>query len=99
MCTHTNQNEAATLTLTKVWDGSFVNDAVDLSISAQSGTAAGSSIAPSTTISTSLLVVSGEDVTLGEVFTTGNASDYEICLLYTSPSPRDQRGSRMPSSA
>ena len=27
---------------------------------------------------------------------TGNAS---ACLLYTSPSPRDQRGSRMPSSA
>ena len=25
--------------------------------------------------------------------------DYERCLLYTSPSPRDQRGSRMPSSA
>ena len=24
---------------------------------------------------------------------------YQICLLYTSPSPRDQRGSRMPSSA
>ena len=23
----------------------------------------------------------------------------ETCLLYTSPSPRDQRGSRMPSSA
>ena len=28
----------------------------------------------------------------------GNLDD-EICLLYTSPSPRDQRGSRMPSSA
>ena len=33
------------------------------------------------------------------------AEDYKIgicnyvCLLYTSPSPRDQRGSRMPSSA
>ena len=27
------------------------------------------------------------------------ASDIHICLLYTSPSPRDQRGSRMPSSA
>ena len=27
----------------------------------------------------------------------GNASKH--CLLYTSPSPRDQRGSRMPSSA
>ena len=25
--------------------------------------------------------------------------DYMCCLLYTSPSPRDQRGSRMPSSA
>ena len=24
---------------------------------------------------------------------------YNDCLLYTSPSPRDQRGSRMPSSA
>ena len=24
---------------------------------------------------------------------------YGVCLLYTSPSPRDQRGSRMPSSA
>ena len=26
-------------------------------------------------------------------------SEYVTCLLYTSPSPRDQRGSRMPSSA
>ena len=26
-------------------------------------------------------------------------SEFESCLLYTSPSPRDQRGSRMPSSA
>ena len=25
--------------------------------------------------------------------------EYKYCLLYTSPSPRDQRGSRMPSSA
>ena len=28
-----------------------------------------------------------------------SSAPYEICLLYTSPSPRDQRGSRMPSSA
>ena len=27
------------------------------------------------------------------------ADQYRSCLLYTSPSPRDQRGSRMPSSA
>ena len=29
----------------------------------------------------------------------GSEGCYEACLLYTSPSPRDQRGSRMPSSA
>ena len=28
-----------------------------------------------------------------------SASHIKACLLYTSPSPRDQRGSRMPSSA
>ena len=29
----------------------------------------------------------------------GLTSEYRICLLYTSPSPRDRYGSRMPSSA
>ena len=29
----------------------------------------------------------------------GNINVFQNCLLYTSPSPRDQRGSRMPSSA
>ena len=28
-----------------------------------------------------------------------HSAKYDACLLYTSPSPRDQRGSRMPSSA
>ena len=28
-----------------------------------------------------------------------NQPEDHVCLLYTSPSPRDQRGSRMPSSA
>ena len=32
-------------------------------------------------------------------FLRANAESYNLCLLYTSPSPRDQRGSRMPSSA
>ena len=31
--------------------------------------------------------------------TVTNITRRLICLLYTSPSPRDQRGSRMPSSA
>ena len=30
---------------------------------------------------------------------TKKMAEAEACLLYTSPSPRDQRGSRMPSSA
>ena len=29
----------------------------------------------------------------------GTFGAYDICLLYTSPSPRDKRQSRMPSSA
>ena len=35
-----------------------------------------------------------------EIGDNGDQTDrISICLLYTSPSPRDQRGSRMPSSA
>ena len=33
------------------------------------------------------------------IFQTGPIIGTGLCLLYTSPSPRDQRGSRMPSSA
>ena len=32
-------------------------------------------------------------------FATSALESFDTCLLYTSPSPRDQRGSRMPSSA
>ena len=39
-------------------------------------------------------------VSIGENSVHGSDSDENaVCLLYTSPSPRDQRGSRMPSSA
>ena len=34
-----------------------------------------------------------------KVFKENSISHYKICLLYTSPSPRDKRQSRMPSSA
>ena len=36
---------------------------------------------------------------LAEDWLSGTVGRRRICLLYTSPSPRDQRGSRMPSSA
>ena len=40
------------------------------------------------------------DPRIGELLTELEArEDLNDCLLYTSPSPRDQRGSRMPSSA
>ena len=37
--------------------------------------------------------------TTGESTVLNIAEQHRVCLLYTSPSPRDQRGSRMPSSA
>ena len=40
-----------------------------------------------------------QSVGKGLIETGQSGSIINICLLYTSPSPRDQRGSRMPSSA
>ena len=39
------------------------------------------------------------DVIIDGILGTGITGEIRDCLLYTSPSPRDQRGSRMPSSA
>ena len=39
------------------------------------------------------------DELISEGLFSPDALNNDICLLYTSPSPRDQRGSRMPSSA
>ena len=39
------------------------------------------------------------DMIDGRLARMGNMANPYGCLLYTSPSPRDQRGSRMPSSA
>ena len=41
----------------------------------------------------------GRVVVLRKADQQNNFIQYHSCLLYTSPSPRDQRGSRMPSSA
>ena len=54
-------------------------------------------IAPLAIVVLSILLLSG---VLGLAVSTVPGTDEEsTCLLYTSPSPRDQRGSRMPSSA
>ena len=39
------------------------------------------------------------EVSTGDIWLDKTNNQTKICLLYTSPSPRDQRGSRMPSSA
>ena len=45
--------------------------------------------------------IANRDVTLSGLLADGQTFSFDLnsCLLYTSPSPRDQRGSRMPSSA
>ena len=57
----------------------------------------------SITIDTALLKASGileyEKVQIVDVNNGQRFETYTICLLYTSPSPRDISGSRMPSSA
>ena len=45
-----------------------------------------------------LAIEDGVIVAYGKMEDWGGITDWS-CLLYTSPSPRDQRGSRMPSSA
>ena len=39
------------------------------------------------------------DPIVAMAYVAGRSEHLKFCLLYTSPSPRDQRGSRMPSSA
>ena len=46
-----------------------------------------------------LLVTLNEDFTTVDLGVLSFFTGCAVCLLYTSPSPRDQRGSRMPSSA
>ena len=44
-------------------------------------------------------IVEGQEVIIYASKLSGKKDQTSTCLLYTSPSPRDQRGSRMPSSA
>ena len=44
-------------------------------------------------------IASMSQALLQQDYTSVQLRRFRTCLLYTSPSPRDQRGSRMPSSA
>ena len=51
-----------------------------------------------TTLTERILYYTGKTYKIGEVHDGAAVMDW-ICLLYTSPSPRDRQKSRMPSSA
>ena len=55
---------------------------------------AGRIAAGASTVKNKIYIIGGY-----QVFSNGSEASFNNCLLYTSPSPRDQRGSRMPSSA
>ena len=85
------------------WDGSALSDLLDadhalptnIALAPVSGNCSSHCFrVPSVATDTSLVAITNElkdDLKPITMFMT--------CLLYTSPSPRDQRGSRMPSSA
>ena len=50
-------------------------------------------------LSDRLVELDEKGANIERLLTAGVGINAEGCLLYTSPSPRDQRGSRMPSSA
>ena len=50
-------------------------------------------------ISAAAAIVSAVADHLAKSESSSYITEHDNCLLYTSPSPRDQRGSRMPSSA
>ena len=58
-----------------------------------------SDIIPASTMNLDIATIQDANETTKSVQTAEAHQDSVACLLYTSPSPRDQRGSRMPSSA
>ena len=74
-------------------DGAFLQFSEDLAVNYNAAT-------PALYEGKQIGVIPQEDASLIAFDDTNGNADYdEGCLLYTSPSPRDQRGSRMPSSA
>ena len=54
---------------------------------------------PYSRVACETLTNTGFVMVMGEITTKANVDIPQICLLYTSPSPRDPKTSRMPSSA
>ena len=79
-------------------DDGFIEGDEDYTVSISNpGSTTGSAIGVGTTSVTTTII--DNDTATWDIFGSPTVGEAGTCLLYTSPSPRDQRGSRMPSSA
>jgi uncharacterized repeat protein (TIGR01451 family) len=85
-CTYTNARTPVSLTLRKTWENAIVGNAVTVSTTGASNQATVSSTADTaneTDTGASVEVFAGEVITIGEIFGTGNANDYNTSLACT----------------
>ena len=84
-----------------VWKGPFVDSHLLKKVKAASDSGGNSVIKTWSRRSTILPEFVGVNFAVhnGKRFIPVNVTEDMVCLLYTSPSPRDKRQSRMPSSA
>ena len=85
-CTFTNARRTSTLTLRKTWVNATVGNAVTVSTTGAVNNASLASTADSageTDTGTAVNVFAGEQITISEAFTTGNAIDYTAALACT----------------
>ncbi|MCX7042072.1 MAG: OmpA family protein [Gammaproteobacteria bacterium] len=86
VCTETNARAPVALTLRKTWANAIIGNAVTVSTTGGLNTATVASTADTaseTDTGTPVEVFAGEVITIGEIFGTGNAGDYNTSLACT----------------
>ena len=86
VCTETNSRLGTTLTLNKSWQNAIVGDAVTVSTTGSVNAASLNSTANTATetdAGSSVNVFAGEQITIGESFTTGSSGNYTSSLACT----------------
>ena len=99
VCTQTNARAPVALTLRKTWANAIIGNAVTVSTTGGLNTATVASTADTANESddgTPVEVFAGEVITIGEIFGTGNAGDYNTTLACTGNSvPFDTANSQL----
>ncbi len=85
-CTFTNSRKTATVTLQKTWVNALVNNSVDINATSLTPYHSVADTANETDTGTAQPVYVGSALTLGETFTSGNASNYSSSLACTGTS-------------